>query len=198
MKSSPFSILRGVNTLVLAAGHGGGDPGAVGGGKTEAGEAIVIVDEMARLLTPVLGKGAVVVAPHADDTHETIFWVNKRYAWGTAWAIEVHRDSASIAEPAASWRCGVYHGASAASVEIARGMRTVLQESGAHVSTWARSHKGSRFGSLGWINQLRCLSHLMEFGFMQGRHDAAHINRLAAAGARAVAWAFAGAVLPRA
>ena len=145
MKGSPFEALAKVPVLILAAGHGGKDSGACSGPYREADEAIVLVELMAGLLRPVLGDAAVVIAPHAQDTHETIPWINARYKFGEAWAIEIHRDSAdTIKEPDASLRCGIYHGSSQVSVAIAAHVLTGMKARGAHGSSWTRDHHECR------------------------------------------------------
>ena len=93
MNTSSLALLQAPETLVLAAGHGGGDPGATNGNFKERDQAIVIVDQMAALLE---ARGVnIVIAPHEDDTDVSVQWVNGRYEFGEAWVIEVHRDSAS-------------------------------------------------------------------------------------------------------
>ncbi|MFZ4767032.1 MAG: N-acetylmuramoyl-L-alanine amidase, partial [Roseimicrobium sp.] len=191
MNTSSLTLLTAPETLVLAAGHGGGDPGATNGTFKERDEAIVIVDRMAELLR---ARGVqVVIAPHEDDTDVSIPWVNKRYKFGEAWVIEVHRDSASgLAEDDASRRCGVYTGTSSRSVEVGAFIRQALLRHGAHPKTWNRLHTESRFGSLGWIRQTVPAAHLLELGFMEGKNDDAHMSFLARVGAASLYEAFTG------
>jgi len=197
MKDSPFVALQPVNRVILAAGHGGKDTGACFGEYTEREEAIEIVNRVAALLVKQLPSDAVVIAPHKLDTHETIPWlVEHGYTWGNAWALELHRDSASgLAEDIASLRCGVYHGPSKASAAIGQCMAGVMRSMGAHSSTWARPDTESRFTRLGWIRQPSALSHLLELGFMEGRHDSPHLDHLARIAAAAILAAFDGRVL---
>jgi N-acetylmuramoyl-L-alanine amidase len=199
MKNSPFRQLQSAGALILSAGHGGADPGACNDRQKERDQCILIVDAMAGILNEHSCVD-VMVTPHKLDTHEAIWWVNRYYPnFGTAWAVEVHRDSAdTITEPAASLRCGVYHGASGGSGDVARGMLSVLKEHGAHGSSWAREHTESGHGSLMWITRCKPLSHLLELGFMEGANDEAHLRRLARMGAAALLWAFAGIKMPKA
>lgn len=168
------------STVILAAGHGAGDSGAVSpdGKHSERAQAIIITDHAAQLLN---AAGIyTVIAPHEHDTHQTIAWLNTRYKWGTAWALEIHRDSApTIKEPAASLRCGVYHGSSTLSQSTAENLLAAFKRGGADPTSWARDQSTSRFSRLGWIAQPACLSHLIELGFMQGRNDHQHLLRLA-------------------
>lgn len=167
------------STLILAAGHGSSDSGAVSpdGKHTERDQTIKIVDMAAALLCRA-GIN-VIIAPHDHDTHQTIPWLDK-YHWGSAWAVEVHRDSAdTIKEPAASFRCGIYHGSSLLSRRVAQYFVETAKQIGAHSSSWARDQKESRHTRLGWIAQPKCLSHLVEMGFMEGDNSPDHLYRLA-------------------
>lgn len=78
--------------VILAAGHGGGDNGAVGQGTTEANETVQITDRVAALLQ---NKGVeVVVVPHSLNLSPTIDWINARYkGLENALAIEIHKNS---------------------------------------------------------------------------------------------------------
>lgn len=78
--------------VILAAGHGGGDNGAVGQGTTEANETIQITDRVAQLLRD---KGVeVVVVPHALNLGATIDWINARYkGLNDGLSIEIHKNS---------------------------------------------------------------------------------------------------------
>jgi len=191
MNGSDFSLLQNVDLIVLAAGHGGTDPGAVSAGYKERDQVIEIVDEMAKLLRS-WGVG-VEVAPHDHDTHQTIPYLNDRYGFGDAWVVEVHRDSATGLSPDdASLRCGCYYGTSSGSRLIGRFIRDAMKEHGAHSNTWARPDTASNHGSLGWIRQTRQLAHLLELGFMQGSNTQSHLMFLAEIGAKALFEAFTG------
>jgi len=131
MKTSLFEKLRQPATVVLSAGHGAGDPGAVNGDFKEADEAIIMVDEVAKQLKK---QGVTVdVVPHENGLKGAIKYVNDRYDSGDAWAIEIHRDSADglLAEQA-SLRCGVYYYPSQGSTEIGIFMANALKRFGAH------------------------------------------------------------------
>ena len=137
MKTSLFEKLRQPATVVLSAGHGGGDPGKVNGDFKEADEAIILVDEIAKQLKK---KGITVdVVPHESDLKTAIKWVNARYDGGDAWAIEIHRGSTDgLPVKQASLRCGVYYYPSQGSTEIGIFMANALKRFGADVTTWAR------------------------------------------------------------
>lgn len=196
MKGSPIPLLATIPTLVLAAGHGGKDPGAESGKFNERDEVISIVDQIAALLRPYLGK-AIVIAPHEQDTHETIPWLNKRYPhFASALAIEVHRDSSdNVQGEDADLRCGLYHGSGGDSRTIATMLGAELRSRGAHPRSWVRPHTESPHGSLGFIRQPACLSLIMELGFVEGRNDPQHLTRLARMAAGALLKTFAGVTL---
>lgn len=64
--------------IFLAAGHGGTDPGAIGGQTEEKLEAIKIVDEVERLLRPVLGpQQELIIVPHEFKLEETVKYINE-------------------------------------------------------------------------------------------------------------------------
>lgn len=191
MNTSSLELLQAPGTIVLAAGHGAGDPGATFGSHKERDQAIVIVDAMAALLK---ARGVdVVIAPHGDDTDVTISWVNQRYSFGSAWVIEVHRDSASgLSEDDASRRCGVYTGTSSRSIAVGEFIRQSYLRHGAHAHSWNRLHTQSGHGGLGWIRQTTPAAHLLELGFMQGKNNANHLKFLARTGAAVLYEAFTG------
>lgn len=193
MNTSSLNLLKSPSTIVIAAGHGGTDPGAVNGTHKERDQAILIVNEMEKLLK--LRGVNVVIAPHKDDTDVTISWINQRYRFGNAWVIEVHRDSASGLEMQdASLRCGIYTGTSSTSMEVGAFIRQSLLRHGAHSKTWSRKHTDSPHKSLGWIRQTNPAAHLLELAFMQGSNTPEHLMKLARIGAAALYEAFTGNV----
>jgi len=169
------------NLVYLAAGHGGNDSGAMSPDNkhAERDQAIQIVDEVARLLRAHRIK--VEIDPPSYDTHQSIARVNGRYPnFGSAFGIEIHRDSAdTIKEPAASLRCGVYRGTRPSSVALGKKMVGAMIKAGAHSTSWNRSHTSSGHGSLAWVRQVKVLSVLMECGFMEGNNSEEHLIRLA-------------------
>lgn len=191
MNTSPLVMLQEPEIVVLAAGHGGADTGSVNGQYKERDQAIVIVDRM-KILLEARGVN-VVVAPHSQDTDETIPWLNARYDYHEAWVLEIHRDSAGgLSEDDASRRCGVYYGNSPNSKKVGAFVRNALIGQGANSKTWARKHTESRFGSLGWITKTYQPAHLLELGFIEGKNDVAHMQWLAKIAAATVYEAFTG------
>ena len=194
MRTSNLPLLQEPTVIVLAGGHGGTDPGATNGAHKERDQAIKIVDFMA---AEIRGRGnasvTVEVAPHEHDTEDTIRWINTRFGLGDAWVLEIHRDSASgLGADDASNRCGVYYGTSESSKDVGEFIREALVRRGAHANSWARPDTASRFGRLGWIRQTRPAAHLLELGFMEGKNDEAHLQKLAQIGAAVLFEAFTG------
>src|SRR5262245_2148017 len=194
MKTSNLQLLKDPTVIVLAGGHGANDPGAENGRHKERDQAIKIVDSMAAQIRSRGNPGVTVeIAPHEHDTEDSIRWVNSRYGIGDAWVLEIHRDSASGLSPDdASNRCGVYYGTSESSKDVGEFIRAALIRYGAHKKSWARPDSASRFGRLGWIRQTRPAAHLLELGFMEGKNDDAHLEKLARIGASVVYEAFTG------
>ncbi|WP_071527424.1 N-acetylmuramoyl-L-alanine amidase [Nodosilinea nodulosa] len=191
MMTSSLRLLKEPNVVVLAAGHGGDAPGAVYKGHQESKEAITIVDYVAKTLKE---KGVeVVVVPHELDYVASIEWVNKRYEFGNAWVIEIHRDSAAgLSLDDASRRFGVYYGNSEGSKEIGKFLRDSFKSHGSNEKTWARVHTESPHKRLAWIADTKPLAHLLELGFMEGKNDEEHIIWLAKVATAAIFEAFTG------
>jgi N-acetyl-anhydromuramyl-L-alanine amidase AmpD/N-acetylmuramoyl-L-alanine amidase len=191
MKTSLFEKLRQPATVVLSAGHGGGDPGTVNGNFKEAEEAIIIVDEIAKQLKK---KGITVdVVPHENGLKTAIQYVNARYNVGDAWAIEIHRCSTDgLPVKQASLRCGVYYYPSQGSTEIGIFMTNALKRFGADGTSWARSDTESSFKRLGWIRDTKPIAHLLELGCMEGDNSKRHLLKLAKIATQSIYEAFTG------
>lgn len=203
MQNSQFRYLKTINTIVLAAGHGGGDPGAVSGGDVEATDTINITNTIAKNLRD---KGINVdVVPNELNLVDEISWTNQRYSWNQAWAIEIHRDSApGVVGEQANNQVGVFgygsftgqNGQSFTedpdSMNIARFCVDVMKREGAYSGSWAKTDDQVRFGRLGWIRDVNALSHLFELGFVQGNSSTEHLNKLAVLATKAIYEAFTG------
>lgn len=197
MQNSKFSYLRPVSRVILAAGHGGSDPGSTHNGQTERDQNIFMADTIANLLR---ARGIeVVVVPHSLGLRDSISWINNRYKWGEGWSIEIHRDSASgLTFEDASKRLGVYgygrftgkdgkvYEEDARSMSIARACRDTFLRLGANNKTWARPDHVARYGRLGWIRDIKTLSHLFELAFIQGNSSQDHLKWLSTLAAIAI------------
>jgi N-acetylmuramoyl-L-alanine amidase len=60
-----------------------------------------------------------------------------------------------------------YHPTSNGSKNIAEEMKKYMKENGAGSGSWIRSDEESNNGRLGWIRELKMLSHIIEAGFME-------------------------------
>jgi len=191
VRTSSLSLLKDPNVVVLAAGHGGSAPGAVHAGHQESKQAITITDQIAKVLRE---KGVeVVVVPHEYDFKASIKWINERYAFGQAWVIEIHRDSATGLDfKDASSRFGVYYGDSEGSKAIGTFLRDAFKTHGANEKTWARPHTSANGGRLAWIADTKPVAHLLELAFMQGKNDQEHLMWLANVATAAIFEAFTG------
>jgi hypothetical protein len=193
MESSNFSLLRSPETVVIAAGHGGGDPGVVFGRHREADETRKLTDLIAALLKKK--DIDVHVVPHALGLRDSIRHVNENFAFGEAWAIEIHRnaaDSIVTGSERAKKDLGVYYGNSQESKMIGQFMQQSFLHEGAHSLTWARAHTDSPHGRLGWIADTNPVAHLLELGFINGAHDDDYFKWLAGLSAKGIFEAFTG------
>lgn len=194
MKGSKNEILSQINTIVLSAGHGDKDSGAVDEDSIEAEETIYITELVAQKLRK---RGiSVAVVPHELDSGAS--WVNERYMSLTScWAVEIHRDSSNVPNnDEASTRCGVfYYRDSKDSYDIAAALRKKFIEYGASPNSWIRPDTAANSGRLEWLADVIAKSHLIELGFIQGKSDQAHLDWLADLAFRAIYEIFTGKVV---
>jgi hypothetical protein len=186
MKTSPLKLLQRPSAVVLSAGHGAGDPGAVEGSHREAEQCIDIVNSMAAHLA--MFKVPCVVVPHSLGLGGGIKWINERYGFGDVVAFEIHRDSAETVrgKPDADFRCGIYTGVSTESKAVGYFICDAMKAIGAHSTSWSRKHIQSPRGRLAFVSQPKPARFILELGFMQGLNSAEHLNGLAYLGARAI------------
>lgn len=205
MNTSKFEYLKNINKIALSPGHGSVDPGAVNGKFHEAKQVRTITNKIADNLR---AKG-IEVDVMSDSLLEglktgnavlqkQINWVNNNYkTLNSAWAIQIHRDSASGLDfDDASTRWGVYfYKDSSKSKEIADFIRQIFFNEGKNKNSWARHHfvtQGTGQFGLGWLQKTIPVSHLFEMGFMQGDNSDEHLNRLAEVATKAIYEAFTG------
>ena len=207
MLNSKFEYLRSPNSITLAAGHGGSDPGAVSGSDVEAQDNIFTTN---RIYNNLKAMGLEVnLVPHDLDLIGAISYVNSRYQWGQTWALEIHRDSASgLSSNTADNRVGVYgfgqytgqdgkfYTEDVRSMSIAKFMRDKMVQLGAETSSWARADNSASFGRLGWIRDTKPVAHLIELAFVQGDNSPTHLNWLADIASAAIYEAFTGSIAP--
>lgn len=153
--------------VILAAGHGGGDNGAVARGRKEAAECVDIVNRTATKLRTD-GRIETVIVPHALDLREQIAWLNARFPrHESGYALEVHKNAAgSSATGVEAWYL-------TGSTEAGNKAKTVLAELARVSRLQNRGIKKDvdyRGGSLAWVRQTKPWAGLFECGFITRDH----------------------------
>lgn len=148
--------------VILAAGHGGGDNGAIGQGTTEAYETVQITDKVAEILRQA-GGIEVVVVPHSLNLGPTIDWINAQYKNLTdGLSIEIHKNSGggtgsevwTPSYPDATSKANAQKIADA--LALATGQRNRGVKEAQH----------NRWGRLGFTDDTRTYALLVEAGFI--------------------------------
>lgn len=150
--------------VILCAGHGGGDPGSVGQGTTEAAEVIDIVNRTVDYLRND-GQIEVVHVPNELGFEAGIAWVNTRYKHiDDALAVEVHKNATVNARGAEVWYVNDPISRDIAQT-LQNQLRQVLQDRGIKDDT------RNRFGRLGWCREVNTWAPLVEVGFVSDGGD---------------------------
>ena len=147
--------------VILAAGHGGGDNGAVGQGTTEANETIQITDRVAGILR---NAGVdVVVVPHSLNLGPTIDWINARYkGLEDGLAIEIHKNSGG-GTGSEVWAPSYPDATSKANAQkIADAMAAATGQRNRGV----KEAQNNRWGRLGFTDDTNTYALLIEAGFI--------------------------------
>lgn len=205
--------------IVLVAGHGGGDSGALSPqGHKESEQNIFIVDKVANYLKQK--KLNILVCPHNFDLQQSINWINANFSpynskrKDNAWVIEFHRDfnNPNLPLEQRNDQVGVYYfdedrnrkesAGDGFSLEIAKKLIEVFLRLGAYKGdvdifnfngSWAKDHYLDWAGYyLGFIELTKPLAHIIELGFMSGRNDEKHLEKLAKWAAIAIYETFTG------
>lgn len=156
-----------VKRLILAAGHGGGDSGAVGQGTTEAATCIDIVNRTAELIRAD-GRFEVVVVPHELGLADSIRWVNARYKnLEDGYALEVHKNAFVGAHGVEVW----FYGGDSISQQYAQHIQNGLVELTGLPNRGVKPDTSNRHGSLGWIRETNPWAGLAECGFITDGGD---------------------------
>lgn len=152
--------------VILCAGHGGSDPGAVGQGTTEASEAISIVDKCVEILRRD-GQLDVVQVPNELEFVDGINWVNANYpSLDDGLSVEVHKNGASSeAHGAETWYFADDGDSESLAHKLQDKLAEVLPDRG------VKPDASSRFGRLGWIRDVNTWSLLVEMGFVSDGGD---------------------------
>lgn len=154
--------------IILSAGHGGGDSGAVGQGTTEAAETIQIVNRAADKIRSD-GQLTVVVVPHELGLIDTINWINARYKnTNDGIALDIHKNSTVNAHGIEVW----YYGGDSGSLAYAqKALEGIMSVPGMPVSRGVKPDTSNRFGRLGFIRDTNPVALLYEMGFISDGGD---------------------------
>jgi len=160
-----------MKVVIICAGHGGGDSGAVGQGSTEAAETILITNKLYDLLAP---DADILVerVPNELGLVESINWVNANYKnlvydYNDYLCIEIHKNSTINAHGIETW----YYGGDAASAELAQSIQTPLARYSGLPDRGIKPDTSNRFGRLGWIRDTDIPAVLIECGFISDGGD---------------------------
>lgn len=150
--------------VILCAGHGGGDPGSVGQGTTEAAEVIDITNRTVDFLRKD-GQLEVVHVPNELSFEQSIAWVNARYKdIDDAVAIDIHKNATVGAKGGETWYADDADSKLIAQ-RIQGGIATVLTNRGVKPDTQ------NRWGRLGWCRDVNTWAPLVEMGFVSDGGD---------------------------
>ena len=162
-------------TIVLDAGHGGEDGGAVSrGGVPESGINLQIAKKMQGLLA-FLGRGCVMT--RADDLKNRVALIN-----GTPGALLVSIHQNSLPSHPSTHGAQVFFNAVDPAGEVAQGVQQAL-----NMSLDGGKTVKAMDGGVYLMKQIRCPGVLVECGFLSNDKEAAHLQteehqrRLAAA-----------------
>jgi hypothetical protein len=155
-------------TIILAAGHGGGDSGATGQGTTEAAECIQIVNRAADKLRAD-GRFEVVVVPHELNLIDEINWINARYKnLEDGICLEIHKNATVNGHGIEAW----FYSGDSKSQAIAQDLLDgIMSVPGMPVSRGVHGDATNRWGSLGWIRETNPWAILLEMGFVSDGGD---------------------------
>jgi N-acetylmuramoyl-L-alanine amidase len=197
-----INILQDINKVVITAGHGGGDPGAVSGQRTEAGNVIKICqyiqqfydnDKINNLIIEIIDpKNELNLQPAIDI-------LNARYpaynpnSGNNVLAIEVHQDqnAPNLPQDQQDRQMGIYYFQNDThSQELATEMTKKFISYGAYNvqdgnpenfnGTWRRGHYLEWQGFyLGFVNNVNAWSIIIECGFVSGNNSDDDLKRFA-------------------
>jgi hypothetical protein len=153
--------------IILAAGHGGSDPGAVFGMTTEAQLAIEIVEVTATILAN--NNVPVSIVPHSLALSASIGYVNGRWYGPNSLAVEVHKDS--FGDPSVDGVSVWHESGNAVEQRIADVVGPVVASGVGKGYRGTYPDTANRHGRLGWVH-LKVDSILIECGFGSSATDA--------------------------
>lgn len=151
--------------VILCAGHGGGDPGSVGQGTSEAAEVIDIVNRAVDFLRRD-GQVEVIHVPNELSFEQSIAWVNARYKdIDDGVAIDVHKNAFVGAKGVETWYADDPDS------------RLIAQRIQARLAAHRGPDRGvkpdtqNRWGRLGWCRDVNLWAPLVEAWFVSDGGD---------------------------
>lgn len=151
--------------VILCAGHGGGDPGSMGQGTTEAAEVIDITNRTVDFLRRD-GQIEVIHTPNELSFEQSIAWVNARYKdIDDGVAIDIHKNAFVGAKGGETWYADDADSKLIAQRIQNNGLATVLINRGVKPDTQ------NRWGRLGWCREVNTWAPLVEVGFVSDGGD---------------------------
>lgn len=147
---------------ILSAGHGNGDPGAVGQGTTEAEQTVILTNRVADLLRS--WGCAVDVEPHdVGDLVAEINWVNARYKGiNDGLAVQIHKNSGG-GHGAEVWAPSY---ADATSTNQAQIIANAIAAETGLPNRGVKFAQNNRWGRLGWTDDTNTYALLVEANFI--------------------------------
>lgn len=148
--------------IIIAAGHGGGDPGAQGQGVNEANETVDITNRV----VDILRRDAQLEVQHVPNELglvDSINWVNARYkSINDGLAVEIHKNSGGGTGSEVWYPSG----GDATSRNQAQLIANALAASTGQRNRGIKDASTSRFGKLGWTDDTNTYAVLVEAGFI--------------------------------
>jgi N-acetylmuramoyl-L-alanine amidase len=164
--------LKPIRRIIISVGHGGlkgekFDTGAVNAqGVTENAQCRIIAGYLCQEL--LTGGYPVLLLPDIGLV-KTLDYLKRNGNAQSDWAIELHKDSANYKAETMHRRCGLYYFAeSSSSSAVSRQMINCMVGEGAHGTSWSRADTDSPRKYLGFVRELKMLSHIAELGFIEG------------------------------
>jgi N-acetylmuramoyl-L-alanine amidase len=196
------NMLQDINKVVITPGHGGGDPGAVSNGRTEADNVVKICgyiqkyydnDKISGLFIEIMD------AKNELNLQPTIDILNARYPTynpdtsNNVLAIEIHQDqnAPSLPQDQQNRQMGIYYFQNDQhSQELANTLTKKFISYGAFdvqdgnpenfTGTWRRGHYLEWQGFyLGFVNNVNAWSIIIECGFVSGNNTDEDLKRFA-------------------
>ena len=148
--------------VIIAAGHGGGDAGAVGQGTTEANETIDITNRVVQKLAND-GQVSVVQVPNELGLMDTINWINARYkGLENGVSVEVHKNSGG-GSGSEVWTPSYPN---TESINMCQTVTNAIAAATGNPNRGVKQAQNNRWGRLGFCDDTNTYAMLIEAGFI--------------------------------